>query len=115
MPKTFGDPLFPSQWYLVNTGQRGIPEIDINVLSAWGTYRGKGLVAAWLEKYPNLYFDTAFADSRSTYQPSGEAHARYWSQPHEWQEVIKANPYRFLAALDKVGTAWNSWKNGLAA
>ena len=46
MPKTFNDPLFSSQWYLVNTGQRGTAGIDINVLSAWDTYTGKGVVVA---------------------------------------------------------------------
>jgi len=60
----------------------------------------RGMIAAWLDKYPNLYIDTAFGDSQSTYSPSGERHARYWSQQDEWQQVINANPYRFLAALD---------------
>ena len=41
MAKTYNDPLFASEWYLVNTGQRGGPSrLDINVLSAWDTYTG---------------------------------------------------------------------------
>jgi subtilisin-like proprotein convertase family protein len=47
MAKTFNDPLFASQWYLVNTGQRGgTSRLDINVLSAWDKYTGKGIVVA---------------------------------------------------------------------
>ena len=40
------DPLFRSQWYLVNTGQRGEPGYDLNLLSIWGRYSGRGLVIA---------------------------------------------------------------------
>ena len=61
----------------------------------------------WFEKYPNLYIDTAFADSRSIYQPSGERHGRYWNQVKDWQSVIVENPYRFLAALDIGGDRMN--------
>jgi hypothetical protein len=47
MPKTFNDPLFSSQWYLLNTGQRGGPSrLDINVISAWDNYTGKGVTVA---------------------------------------------------------------------
>ena len=47
MPKSFNDPLFSSQWYLVNTGQRGgTSRLDINVLSAWDKYTGKGVIVA---------------------------------------------------------------------
>lgn len=46
MAKTFNDPIFSSQWYLVNTGQRGAPGLDINVLSAWDKYTGKGVVVS---------------------------------------------------------------------
>jgi subtilisin-like proprotein convertase family protein len=47
MPKTFNDPLFQSQWYLLNTGQRGgTARLDINVMSAWDRYSGKGVIVA---------------------------------------------------------------------
>lgn len=47
MARTFNDPLFPSQWYLLNTGQRGgISRLDINVMSAWDRYSGKGVIVA---------------------------------------------------------------------
>jgi subtilisin-like proprotein convertase family protein len=47
MSKTFNDPLFASQWYLVNKGQRGgDSRLDINVLSAWDKYTGKGVIVA---------------------------------------------------------------------
>lgn len=57
-------------------------------------------VDGMLKKYPNLYIDTAFGDSLSTYAPSGARHATYWINTKEWSEVIASNPYRFLAALD---------------
>lgn len=47
MSKTFNDPLFSSQWYLLNTGQRGGPSrLDINVMSAWDRYSGSGVIVA---------------------------------------------------------------------
>ncbi|MCM8623102.1 MAG: S8 family serine peptidase [Candidatus Accumulibacter sp.] len=47
MSITFNDPLFSSQWYLVNTGQRGgTSRLDINVKSAWDKYTGKGVIVA---------------------------------------------------------------------
>jgi subtilisin-like proprotein convertase family protein len=47
MSKTFNDPLFSAQWYLNNTGQRGgSSRLDINVLSAWDSYTGKGVIVA---------------------------------------------------------------------
>jgi subtilisin-like proprotein convertase family protein len=47
MTKSFNDPLFSSQWYLINTGQRGgTSRLDINVLSAWDKYTGKGVIVA---------------------------------------------------------------------
>ena len=47
MAKTFNDPLFASQWYLLNTGQRGgTSRLDINVMSAWDRYSGKGVIVA---------------------------------------------------------------------
>ena len=47
MAKTFNDPLFTSQWYLLNTGQRGgTSRLDINVMSAWDRYSGKGVIVA---------------------------------------------------------------------
>lgn len=64
------------------------------------TRYGPALLARWLTQYPNLYIDTAFGDVLSSYPPSGERHARYWSHVKEWGELIAAHPYRFLAALD---------------
>jgi hypothetical protein len=61
----------------------------------------------WLDKYPNLYVDTAFGGPLSVYQPSGERHARYWAQADDWRNVIAARPYRFLAALDIGGDRMN--------
>lgn len=40
------DPLFSSQWHLLNTGQRGAAGYDINVAPIWGRYSGQGLVIA---------------------------------------------------------------------
>jgi hypothetical protein len=46
MSKQLNDPLFGAQWYLANTGQRGRPGIDINLLPVWGRYDGTGVVVA---------------------------------------------------------------------
>lgn len=41
---TPGDPLFGSQWGLLNTGQNGATAgVDINVTNAWVNYRGAGI------------------------------------------------------------------------
>ena len=83
---------------------------------ARSTRYSPALLNEWLERFPNLYVDTAFGDSRSVYPPSGERHARYWDQMREWQEVIAAKPYRFLAALDIGGDRMNrvgEWALGL--
>jgi len=38
------DRYFPDQWFLLNTGQsRGKPGIDLNILSAWERYHGRGV------------------------------------------------------------------------
>lgn len=58
------------------------------------------LLGQWLERYPNLYVDTAFGDEMSLYPPSGERHARYWSEASAWGALIEQHPWRFLAALD---------------
>jgi hypothetical protein len=58
------------------------------------------MLARWLERYPNLYVDTAFGDALSVYPLSAQRHARYWRQSGEWSELISAWPWRFLAALD---------------
>ncbi len=58
------------------------------------------MLEQWLNQYPNLYLDTAFGGASSVYPPSGEKHAKYWTNAKEWGELIAAKPYRFLAALD---------------
>jgi subtilisin-like proprotein convertase family protein len=37
------DPLFSSQWHLLNTGQGGAAGGDVNVTNAWERYRGGGI------------------------------------------------------------------------
>ena len=68
---------------------------------------GPGYLADLLGRHPNLYVDTAFGGPNSVYQPSGERHARYWSDTKGWLELIEAQPYRFLAALDIGGDRMN--------
>jgi subtilisin-like proprotein convertase family protein len=46
MAITNPNPLFDSQWYLKNTGQRGNAGIDINVTPVWADYTGKGVIVA---------------------------------------------------------------------
>lgn len=74
------------------------------------------LLADWLQKYPNLYVDTAFGDAQSVYPLSGERHAHYWRRMREWQELMVVHPYRFLAALDIGGDRMHrleEWTRGL--
>jgi hypothetical protein len=76
MSKTFNDPLFSAQWYLVNTGQRGgTSKLDINVLSAWDRYTGKGVTVAvnddgmdltHPDMLPNLLVNLAYDSTRDT-------------------------------------------------
>ena len=75
--------------------------------SSRSTRYSPAFLSDWLDRFPNLYVDTAFGDSLSTYRPSGERHARFWSQVREWSELIVAKPYRFLAALDIGGDRMN--------
>jgi hypothetical protein len=63
-----------------------------------------GYVDTLIKRFPNLYFDTAFADERSVYPLSGQRHARIWASDgdisREWRDLIVAHPRRFLSALD---------------
>ncbi|MBL8821153.1 MAG: tandem-95 repeat protein [Planctomycetia bacterium] len=44
------DPLFNSQWHLLNTGQGGgQPGIDMNVVNVWDTYQGQNVQIAVLD------------------------------------------------------------------
>lgn len=74
------------------------------------------MVGDWLQRFPNLYIDTAFGDALSTYPPSGERHARYWNNRNEWTALISDFPWRFLAALDIGGDRLNKveeWSRNL--
>ena len=47
------DPLFGSQWSLLNTGQTGgTPGIDINVVDVWDDYSGAGVVIGVVDTTP---------------------------------------------------------------
>ena len=65
---------------------------------------GPVYIDALIKRFPNLYFDTAFGDSRSVYPLSNQRHSRVWagdgSLDSEWRDVIAANAKRFLSALD---------------
>lgn len=64
-------------------------------------------VDSLINRFPNLYFDTAFGDAGSVYPPSNQRHSRVWandgSLKAEWRDLIAAYPKRFLAALDLGG------------
>ena len=64
-------------------------------------------VEGLIKRFPNLYFDTAFGDSRSVYPLSNERHARVWAGDGtvntEWLDLIVAHPQRFMSALDLGG------------
>ena len=86
--KTFNDPLFSSQWYLVNMGQRGgTSRLDIDVLPAWERYTGKGVVVAVNDDgmdltHPalaanlltNLTYDSARDTTGSGFANAGNSH-----------------------------------------
>ncbi|MDP2000606.1 MAG: S8 family serine peptidase, partial [Rhodoferax sp.] len=46
MANETSNPLFASQWYLKNTGQRGPAGIDINISPVWLDYTGTGIIVA---------------------------------------------------------------------
>jgi len=64
-------------------------------------------VEALLNRFPNLYFDTAFGDANSIYPLSNQRHARVWANDGAllpaWRDLIAACPSRFLSALDLGG------------
>ena len=66
-----------------------------------------GYVDALIQRFPNLYFDTAFGDAGSIYPLSNQRHARVWADDGnlkpEWRDLIVAHPQRFLSALDLGG------------
>lgn len=57
-----------------------------------------------LQRFPQLYFDTAFGDARSVYPLSQQRHSRIWGPDGDlqpgWRDLIVAYPTRFLSALD---------------
>lgn len=61
-------------------------------------------VAGLIERFPNLYFDTAFADAQSVHPTSQQHHSRVWGAngalSGAWKELIVAYPDKFLSALD---------------
>lgn len=45
------DPLFAQQWHLQNTGQvGGTPGVDLNVIPAWNSYSGNGVIVAVVDQ-----------------------------------------------------------------
>jgi hypothetical protein len=48
---------------------------------------GPDMIAQWLDKYPNLFIDTALASPLSVYPISGERHSRYWNEVKRWTEL----------------------------
>lgn len=64
-------------------------------------------VEGLIQRFPHLYWDTAFGNARSVYPPSGQRHARIWSTQNSlqsaWMDLLVAHPGRFLSALDLGG------------
>ncbi len=60
-----------------------------------------------IKRFPNLWFDTAFADAMSVYPMSNQRHARVWGTfgalRDDWLDILVAYPERFLSALDLGG------------
>ena len=57
-----------------------------------------------VNRFPNLYFDTAFSGPGAIYPLSHQRQARVWASDGnlkpEWRDLIVAHPTRFLSALD---------------
>ena len=75
MANETNNPLFVSQWYLKNTGQRGTAGIDINISPVWRDYTGKGVVVAvnddgidltHTDLVGNILLDKVFDSERQT-------------------------------------------------
>lgn len=64
-------------------------------------------VEGLIQRFPNLYWDTAFGNARSVYPLSGQRHSRIWAAQNSlhsaWRDLLVAYPQRFLAALDLGG------------
>ncbi len=60
-----------------------------------------------INRFPNLYFDTAFGGAHSIYPPSNQRHARVWADDGslrgEWRDLVVAHSKRLLSALDLGG------------
>jgi len=51
MSNALNDPLFPTQWYIRNTGQSGgTPGIDLNLGNVWQDYTGRGVIVGVLDQ-----------------------------------------------------------------
>jgi len=66
---------------------------------------GPDYVRKLIERFPNLYFDTAFGGPGSVYPASREHHATVWDREKggvkaEWVKLIADYPWRFMVALD---------------
>lgn len=79
---------------------------QIRYLERGGRYT-PSYVEDLIQRFPQLYFDTAFGDASSIYPLSNQRHARVWADDSslraDWQDLIVAHPERFLSALDLGG------------
>jgi subtilisin-like proprotein convertase family protein len=90
MSAPVNDPLFPSQWYIRNTGQSGgTPGVDLNLGDVWKDYTGKGVVVGVFDQgiefnHPDLARNVNPAISMSA-QPVGDGEPLTSSDDHGMQ------------------------------
>lgn len=90
MSAPVNDPLFPSQWYIRNTGQSGgTPGIDLNLGDVWKDYTGKGVVVGVFDQgiefnHPDLARNVNPAISISA-QPVGDGEPLSSTDDHGMQ------------------------------
>jgi len=77
MSSTLNDPLFPTQWYILNTGQSGgTAGVDLNVTDVWADYTGRGVtVGVYDQGVEKLHPDLVANINPSLYlsaQPFGD-------------------------------------------
>lgn len=68
---------------------------------------GPAYIESLIQRFPQLYWDTAFGGPKSIYPVSGQRHARIWGSSgflaSDWRDLLVAYPQRFVTALDLGG------------
>ena len=90
---TYDDPIFGCQWHLNNTGQFEGAGYDINVISAWATTMGEGVIVAVIDdgvhaEHPDLR-ENVVAERNHDYHDHGVSHPN-WRHGTQVSGIIAA-------------------------